>query len=92
MKEHQHLSWENFMSSVLVKGQQRVHRISSSPLIEIFGDGINDRVGIWLESITSGNIPEQVQRLASVSVQTVERDETLFLEIVSSSGLINRHF
>lgn len=92
MKEPKHLSWDNFVSSVLVKGQQRVHRISNSPVIEVFGDGINDRVGIWLESAADVNIPEQAQRLASVSIQTLERNEGSFLEIVSSSGLINRQF
>lgn len=92
MKEYKHLSWDNFVSSVLVKGQQRVHRISTSPLIEVFGDGINDRVGIWIESTADVNIPEQAQRLALVSIQTVKRGERSFLEIVSSSPLINRQF
>jgi len=92
MKEHKHLSWDNFVSSVLVKGQQRVHRISNSPLIEVFGDGISDRVGIWLETEADVNIPEQAKRLALVSIQTVKRGEGFFLEIVSSSRLINRSF
>jgi hypothetical protein len=92
MKDHKHLSWDNFVSSVLVKGQQRVHRISNSPVIEVFGDGINDRVGIWLETSADVNIPEQAKRLALVSIQTVARGEESFLEIVSSSGLINRQF
>src|SRR5688500_16433272 len=92
MKEHKHLSWDNFVSSVLVKGQQRVHRISTSHLIEVFGDGINDRVGSWLESSADVNIPEQALRLALVSIHTVKRGGGSFLEIVSSSPLINRQF
>lgn len=92
MKDHRHLSWENFVSSVLVKGQQRVHRISNSPVIEVFGDGINDRVGIWIESLAEVNIPEQVRRLAFVSFETMEREGVSFLEIATISPLINRQF
>jgi hypothetical protein len=92
MKEHRHLSWDNFVSSVLVKGQQRVHRISNSPVIEVFGDGINDRVGIWIESPAEVNIPQEARRLAFVSVQTMKRKEISFLEIATISPLINRQF
>ncbi len=92
MQEHRHLSWDNFVSSVLVKGQQRVHRISNSPVIEVFGDGINHRVGVWIESPVEVNIPEQARRLAFVSVQTVKHKAVSFLEIATTSPLINRQF
>jgi hypothetical protein len=92
MKKPRHLSWNNFKSSVLVTGEQRVHRISSSPLVEVFSDGISGRIGIWLESATVVAVSEKARRLAFVSIQTVKRDEKLFLEISSLSPMIHRQF
>jgi len=92
MKKQKHLSWDNFLSTIFIQGQQRVHRISRSPQIEVFGDGINDRIGIWLELTGNANIPEQASRLASVSINRVTRGEKSFLEIVSLSSAINRQF
>jgi hypothetical protein len=92
MEQRKHLSWDNFLSSILVKGQQRVHRVSNSPLIEIFGDGIKNTVGIWIECSDATIVPEQARRLASMSIQTIKRDQKSFLEVASSSSLINREF
>lgn len=92
MKKHKHLSWDNFLSSVFVKGQQRVHRISNSPLIEIFGDGIRNTVGVWIECSDVTIVPEQAKLLASISIRTIRRDEKSFLEVACSSSLINREF
>lgn len=92
MRPHNHLSWDNFLSSVLVKGQQRIHRVSGSPIIELFGDGVTNRIGMWIESSTLTIIPEQARRLAFVSIQMIKRDEITFLEIASSAPSINREF
>jgi hypothetical protein len=37
MRPGRHLSWSNFKASTFVRGEQRVHRVSNSPIIEIFG-------------------------------------------------------
>ena len=50
MNKLHHLSWENFRNTVLVSGEQRVHRVSDKPVIEIFGEGNAKLVGIWLET------------------------------------------
>lgn len=92
MRTNKHLSWDNFLSSVLVGGQQRVHRISNFPIIEVFGDGIKNVVGMLIECPDITLIPDQAKRLASVSFQTIQRDEKLFLEIATTSHLINRQF
>jgi len=92
MKERKHLSWENFLSSVLIPGQQRVHRISISPVIEIFWDGNRKTVGLWIQNTTSGQIPEAATRLASVSVELIERSGMSILEVKTSTPLINREF
>ena len=92
MTSRKYLTWENFLVSVLVKDQQRVHRISSSPLIEVFWDGDTKTAGLWVQTTAAGAIPDAATRLASVSAQLIERYGVAVLEIRTTSSLINREF
>src|SRR4051794_19589751 len=87
-----HLSWENFRSSVLVKGQQRVHRVSLSPFIEIFSDGAANRIGIWLEAPPGTLIPVELSKLAFITTQMLNHKGRNLLQIATVSMALQRQF
>ncbi len=86
------LTWDNFKATILVAGQQRVHRVTGSPVVEIFGDGSRNVVGLWLEVPAATDVPTEVQRLASVSGQVVERGGRHFLEVSTSQSALHQQF
>ena len=86
------LSWDNFRSSVFVAGQQRVHRVADSPYIEVFGDGISNRVGIWLEIGLGTAIPPDILKLAFIKTRTFNKSGRPLIEIATSSPALFRHF
>jgi hypothetical protein len=61
-------------------------------MIEIFGDGIRDEIGIWLEIVGESSVPHEARRLTFVSVSLVLHEEKTFLEIRCLSPTINRQF
>lgn len=91
-----HLSWENFRSSTLVKGEQRVHRVAHSPLIEIFGDGIRDRIGLWLQVPDGTPVPDKIRKLAFIQARSTARGPGTklvpVLELVIGLPTLHRHF
>jgi hypothetical protein len=91
-----HLSWENFRSSIFVPGEERVHRVSTTPLIEFFGDGIRNRIGLWLQVPPETEIPDAVLKLAIISVRVVTRsvkNKTVsLLELAVSAPSLYRQF
>ena len=93
MKVQPPLSWENFQSSIVVRRQQRVHRVSASPIIEVFGDGILGRVGLWLEVPTDSTVPEDVLKLAFINSLTLPRGSAILLELsVGTPGLFRQFY
>ena len=87
-----HMSWENFRSTVLVSGQQRVHRVTESPLIELFSDGTMNRIGILVETPGSTTVPPEVSRLTFINARTVNRTGRLFLEVSTAATALHRQF
>lgn len=87
-----HLSWNNFSTSVYVRGERRVHRVSSSPVVDIFGDAIENRTGIWIETDPASTIPDEICQLACIHVGLTTRNGKSFLEVASSSEEIRRQF
>lgn len=92
MKTPRHLSWENFRTSIIAKGQQRVHRVSDSPRIELFSDGLQNRIGMWLEIPPGIAVPTEINKLAFVSARLLKRKGINILELVGSSFALQRHF
>ena len=92
MNEPTHLSWNNFLASVYVAGQQRTHRISSSPQIEIFGDGVRGKIGIWLEISAESQIPDQLRRLSFISIRPISKRGKELLEVSCLDPELNRQF
>jgi hypothetical protein len=93
MKPTPPLSWENFRSSIVVRAEQRVHRIAESPRIEVFGDGVLGRVGLWLEVPDGTVIPQEIEKLAFISSLTLARGSRTLLELsVSKPGLFMQFY
>jgi len=86
------LSWENFRATVLVHGQQRVHRVSDSPFIEIFGDGVLNRIGILLETSKGTAIPPELSKLVFVTTRTFEDKNRQLLEVATATDTLQREF
>src|SRR5262245_33217676 len=86
------LSWDNFRSTVLLSGQQRVHRMNDSPRIEVFGDGILNRVGIWLEMPSGTPVPPELSKLDLITAHTLSRQGRDFIEIATASPSLQRQF
>jgi Putative PD-(D/E)XK family member, (DUF4420) len=87
-----HLSWENFRATVLVSGQQRVHRVAAVPLIELFSDGNLNRIGILLETPADTVVPAELSRLTFITARTINRGTQLLLEISTSATSLQRQF
>lgn len=92
MSAPHHLSWENFRSTVFHHGQQRVHRVTDTPCIEVFGDGVMNRIGIWLEIAPGTSIPSELSKLAFISTRTFSQKGSLFLEVSTTTASLHRQF
>jgi hypothetical protein len=92
MSSPRHLSWENFRATVFLHGQQRVHRISDSPFVEIFGDGVLNRIGIWLETESGTPIPPELSKLAFITTRTFEDKDRTLLEVATATDSLQREF
>lgn len=92
MSAPEYLSWENFASTVFVRGQQRVHRVTDSPGIDIFGDGVRNRMGIWLEVPAGTQIPQEIASLAFITAQTLTRNGLVVLEVATTNPSLFRQF
>ena len=92
MSSMHQLSWHNFESSVLVPGQQRVHRIADSPVVEVFGDGAANRIGIVFEVPSDSSVPPNLARLSVLSARVIRKHRGTFLEIATSTRAIHRQF
>lgn len=92
MSVPQHLSWENFRSTVFLPGQQRVHRVADSPDIEIFGDGVMNRVGIWLQIPPATSIPPELSNFTSITTRTFNEEGRFLLEVATAVPSLYRQF
>lgn len=86
------LSWQNFLSTVFVKGQQRTHLVTERPRIELFGDGVANRIGIWLEIESGAVYPPELSKLASITIRTIARDGREFVEVGTVARSLHRQF
>jgi hypothetical protein len=87
-----HLTWDNFNATVFVHGQQRVHRVVDNPNIEVFGDGVTNRLGIWIAVPPETMIPPELSKLSRIRVQVFDRDGRKYLEVATFSSSGDRHF
>jgi hypothetical protein len=87
-----YLTWENFRSAVLVPGQQRVHRIASAPLVEVYSDGARNEVGLWIEVPPGTAVPAEHLGLAMIKVRTAYINGRSLLEVKTESVSLRRQF
>jgi len=87
-----YLTWENFRASVLIPGEERVHRISTSPFVEIYGDGVTRRIGLWIEVEPHTTIPANHLGLALIAVRVLVRNGRSILEVSTGSTALQRQF
>jgi hypothetical protein len=86
------LSWENFRLTVQVPGEQRVHRFSDAPRIEVFADGDASRLGMWVEIPAGTVVPPELSKRAFITLRTVRRDGRDLLEVVPAVNSLQRQF
>ena len=86
------LSWDNFRNTVFLRGQQRVHRVADSPRVDVFGDGVANRIGIWLEVAPGTQTPPELSALAFITARTINREGRDLLEISTDTVSIQRQF
>jgi hypothetical protein len=87
-----YLSWENFRKTVFVAGQKRVHRISSSPKIEVFGDGEAREIGLLIEIPPGTELPPDLDSLAVIRATVVRPKGTHLLEVRCMATRLERQF
>lgn len=92
MTSPRHLSWGNFQETVLLPGERRVHRVIDRPLIEIFGDGIGNRIGIWIEVAAETVVPADLSRLAAIRTQLLDKDGRRQLEVSTAVQSLHKQF
>jgi hypothetical protein len=92
MTSPRHLSWENFRGTVLLPGEQRVHRIIDRPLVEIFGDGVANRIGMWIEVPSETVVPADVSRLAAIRTELIKKDGRVHLEVSTCARSLQKQF
>ncbi|MFL6674472.1 MAG: PD-(D/E)XK motif protein [Massilia sp.] len=87
-----YLTWENFRSAVIVPGQQRVHRIASAPLVEVYSDGARNEVGLWIEVPPDTAVPAEHLGLTMIAVRTAYINGRWLLEAKTESVSLRRQF
>lgn len=92
MTAPKYLSWENFKSTVLIAGEQRVHRVTDTPLVEVFGDGVTNKIGLWVETPSGSEVPAELSRLASVTLREVNHNGRNCIEVATSTVSLYRQF
>lgn len=92
MTAPRYLSWENFKSTVLIAGEQRVHRVTDAPLVEVFGDGITNKIGLLVETASGSEIPAELSRLASVTLRELNHNGRNCIEVATSTASLFRQF
>ena len=92
MTSPRHLSWENFQETVLMPGEQRVHRVIDRPLLEIFGDGVGNRIGMWIEVPAETVVPADLSRLAAIRTELIRKDRRIHLEVSTAARSLQKQF
>jgi len=92
MKRPDYMSWENVCSTIIVPGEQRRYKVSTSPRIDLFWDGVAKRMGLWLETAPNTAVPPELLKLSFISSGIVAIGSRKVLEIASVSKPLRRQF
>jgi len=86
------LTWSNFLEAICVPGEDRVHRVSTSPLIDFFWNGSVGRTGLWVETEPGTDLPEDFSRLTAIRTGIVEHSGKHFIEVSCGTQSLQRQF
>jgi Putative PD-(D/E)XK family member, (DUF4420) len=92
MKKRAYMSWENFASTIIVQGERRTYKVSASPRVDFFWDGVAKRVGLWLETGANAALTPELLKLSFVSLTIVNFGSQRALEISTASKSLRRQF
>lgn len=92
MTQSKHLSWDNFRATVFVVGEKRVHRITDTPRIDIFGDGTANRIGVVMEIRPGVSLPLGISRLAFVDSRLFTSDGRHLIEVSTGKPSLHHEF
>lgn len=92
MKRPDYMSWENVCSTIIVAGEQRRYKVSTSPRIDLFWDGAAKRMGLWLETAPNTAVPPELLKLSFISSGIVAIGSREVLEIAIVSKPLRRQF
>lgn len=92
MKKPDYMSWENLCLTILVPGEQRTHKVSTSPRIDLFWDGVGKRMGLWLETALDTVVSPELLKLSFISLGIVTIDSRRVLEVATVSKPLRRQF
>jgi len=87
-----HLSWSDFARTIMVPGEQRIHRLSLKPDVGIFWDGSIPRLGLRIALSSDEKLPSTLIQLAVLKAEKVEIDSTDYLELSVRSESIRKEF
>jgi hypothetical protein len=66
--------------------------VTNSPYIEVFGDGVMNRIGIWLEVTSGTSIPPELSKLAFITTRTFNQKGRFLLEVATAMASLQRQF
>ena len=92
MKKADYMSWENLCSTIIVPTEQRRYKVSTSPRIDLFWDGVAKRMGLWLETAPNTVVPPELLKLSFISSGIVAMGSRKVLEIATVSKPLRRQF
>lgn len=66
--------------------------MTDSPSIDISGDVVRNRIGIWLEVPAGTQIPQEIASLTFIAAQTFARKELVVGEVATTTPSLSRQF
>lgn len=70
----QHLTWPNFSANIIRPGEDRVHRVSAEPLIEIYADQSGKRLRLEIQRQSADPVDKSLCRLLTLGVSESVRN------------------
>jgi hypothetical protein len=92
MTAPRHLSWSDFARTIMVPGEQRMHRLSLEPDVGVFWDGSVPRLGLRIALSPDEKLPGSLTQLSALKADKVEIDNTHYLELSIRSESIRKEF
>lgn len=86
------ITWKNFVETVLLPGQQRLHVFSQKPEVLIYADGENGQIGLRIQSDSSGAIPADLASLKTLHFDFVSFRGRTYLEVTCQRAELQAPF